>query len=150
MRGGDTEQMLRRCAERIRQEPQAAELETVLALFASRVMDINLVKQIVRWNMEEIIEELPLMQEFRDKWIERGREDGLEEGERKATLKALRRTLLVRFGAVSDTLDEQLNHLDLATLEQLNEIALTATTLPAFEAALSEILSPPDNDNPAA
>ncbi len=34
MHGGDTESMVRKCAERIRQEAQAAELKTILAVFS--------------------------------------------------------------------------------------------------------------------
>jgi predicted transposase YdaD len=64
MRGGDNEQMVRRCAERIRQEPQAAELETILALFASYVLETTVIKQILRWEME-IVQESPLMKELR-------------------------------------------------------------------------------------
>ncbi|MCB0062659.1 MAG: hypothetical protein KDE19_11110 [Caldilineaceae bacterium] len=52
MNGGGTEQVVRRCAQRIRREPvtEAAELEAVLAIFASYVLDV----QTIRYNLYQI------------------------------------------------------------------------------------------------
>lgn len=47
MKGGNTELTLRKCANRLRQEPEAEELIAVLALFAVLVMDKAMVMQIV-------------------------------------------------------------------------------------------------------
>jgi hypothetical protein len=44
MRSGNSEEIVRRCAERILQELQAAELEAILALFAGYVLDPTLIK----------------------------------------------------------------------------------------------------------
>jgi predicted transposase YdaD len=154
MRGGDNEQMVRRCAERIRQEPQAAELETILALFASYVLETTVIKQILRWEME-IVQESPLMKELREAWFEKGIEQGVEkgieqgreEGERKATLKALHQTLTIRFGIDLEKFDERFASLDLKMLEHLNEVALTFHTLPDFETTLTELLSTPEDSS---
>ena len=92
MRGGNTEQMVRKCANRIRQEPKAAELEAILAVFAGYVLEAETIKQILRWEMQ-VVQDSPIIQELRQEWLEQGREEGIEkgreEGERKAALKAL-------------------------------------------------------------
>ncbi len=49
MHGGNTETIVRKCAERIRQEAQATELEAILAVFAGYVLDVELIKQTLRW-----------------------------------------------------------------------------------------------------
>lgn len=164
MRGGNTEQVVRRCVERIRQEPEALELETILAVFAGYVLDTKLIKQILRWEME-IVNESPIIQELLtqrwqsgfaegleeglekgreeglEKGLEKGREEGREEGEREAMVKALHQTLTIRFGIALGEFDEQIKLLNLKSLEQLNRVALIAQTPVEFEKALAEMLA---------
>ncbi len=140
MHGGNTETMVRKCAERIRQEPEATELEAILAVFAGYVLDVELIKQILRWEMQ-IVQESPIIQELQQEWMEKGREEGREEGERKATLEGLQQTLTIRFDVVLEKFDESFEQLDLKALKQLNEMALTVQTLVEFENALVEIAS---------
>ncbi|MCI0558448.1 MAG: hypothetical protein MN733_08130 [Nitrososphaera sp.] len=140
MQGGNTEQMVRKCAERIRQEPKAAELETILALFAGYVLDTVLIKQILRWEMQ-IIQESPIIQELLEKGREEGRQEGREEGKREATLKGLHQILTIRFNVALRKFEERFEQLDLKSLEQLNGVALTARTVTDFEKALAEMLS---------
>jgi hypothetical protein len=61
MHGGNTEQTLRKCVERLRKEPDAEELEAVLTLFANLVMNKEVVKRIVGWTMK-ILKESPFYQ----------------------------------------------------------------------------------------
>ncbi len=143
MHGGNTESMVRKCAERIRQEPEALELETALSVFASYVLDKELIKQILRWEMG-IIQESPIIKEL----IEKIREEGLEEGERKATLKALHQTLTIRFDVTLEEFNKQVESLDLKTLEQLNKVALSAQTLAEFKNTLAKIDSKADTTLP--
>lgn len=148
MSGGNTAQMVRRCVERIRQEPQALELETILSVFAGYVMDTNLIKQMLRWEMD-IVKQSPIIQELLThehqlgfaEGHEKGREEGREEGERKAALEALRQTLTIRFNVVLGEFDKRIEQHNLRSLKQLNEVALTAQTLPDFEKALAEMLA---------
>lgn len=145
MRGGNTEQMVRKCAERIRQEPRAAELETILALFAGYVLDTALIKQILRWEMQ-VIQESPIIQEL----IERGREEGREEGERKATIDALYQTLTIRFKVEPGKFDQRFERLEAGSLKKLNEAALIVQNLADFEKTLAEMLSKPETSQPQA
>ena len=92
------------------------------------------------------------IKEGREEGRQEGLEEGREEGEHKATLEGLRRTLSIRFGVVAGKFDESFEQLDLKSLKQLNEVALTVQTLIEFENALAEIASkvdttPPLSDN---
>ena len=140
--------MVRKCAERIRQEPEATELEAILAVFAGYVLDVEIIKQILRWEMQ-VVQESPIMQELQQEWIEKGR----EEGKREATLKGLHQILIIRFGMALGEFDERFEQLDLKSLEQLNEVALTVQTPIEFEKAVADMLPKtettahlPDND----
>lgn len=128
MRGGNSEKMLQRCAERIRQEPEAAELETILAVFAEYVLDRELIKQLLRWEMA-IVKESSIIQELI--------QEGYEEGERKATLEALYQTLTIRFKVERGLFDEQFERLEVETLKRLNEVALSVESLDAFQDVLT-------------
>ncbi len=86
---------------------------------------------------------------------QKGLEEGREEGERKATLEGLQQTLSIRFDVELGKFDESFEQLDLKSLKQLNEVALTVQTLIEFENALAEIASkvdttPPHSDNGGA
>lgn len=77
MCGGGNVTMLQNCVAHIRQEAAAEELEMLLAAFASFVMDVATIRQLLRWDMK-ILRESPFYQElFRD--YEQGRSDGREE-----------------------------------------------------------------------
>ena len=138
MQGGDTESIVRKCAERIRQEPEAMELEAILAVFAGYVLEVEIIKQILRWEMQ-VVQESPIIQELQQEWIEKGREEGRKEGERKATLEALHQALAIRFDVVLGEFDERFEQLDSKSLKQLNEVALTVQTLAEFENALADM-----------
>ncbi len=137
MRGGATTEVLWACAERIRQEPEATELEVLLSTFASLVMDINLVKQIVRWDMQ-ILKESPFYQELLKEGYQLGREEGREEG-REAAMALLRRFLAYRFDIPLDHFDDRLRPLNLETIKQLSDTAFEVETLAAFEEVLTRV-----------
>jgi len=140
MQGGNMEQIIRRCANRIRQEPEAAELEAILAVFAGYVLEAGLIKQILRWEMQ-VVQESPIIQELQQEWIEKGRQEGRQEGKREATLRGLHQILTLRFDVALREFDERFEQLDLKSLEHLNEVGLTVQTLAEFEKALADVLS---------
>jgi predicted transposase YdaD len=145
MQGGATKEMVMACAERIRREPEALELETILAVFASYVLDTNLIKQLLRWEMT-IFKESPIIQEllFQEHKLgfEEGRQEGRQEGEgqgeRKATLKDLRQILTIRFDVPPPDFEKRLEPLGLPALRQLITAALTLETLPEFEQRVAQ------------
>lgn len=151
MRGGATEQVLRACAERIRVEPEAAELEVLLATFASFVMNVDIVMKIVRWNMQ-ILRESPLYKELfkdyergREEGLEIGREEGLEIGReegleigRATAATTLSRLLAYRFHIPETYYTARLQPFNLATIRRLTDAAFDVPTLAEFESVLVE------------
>ncbi len=144
MHGGDTKQMVIKCAERIRREPKAAELEAILAIFASYVLNVETIRQIVRWEMP-IVQESPIIKELSQMWLEKGREEGIEKGreegiergiergERKAKIESLNQILAIRFYVDLGELDQYFEKLDLKSLTELAEVALTVDSFANFE-----------------
>jgi predicted transposase YdaD len=160
MRGGATKETVVACAERIRREPEALELETILAVFAGYVLSTDLIKQLLRWEMT-IVKESPIIQELltqehqlgfmegrqegrqegkqvglkkgKQVGLKKGEQVGLKKGERNATLKALRQILTIRFDAPPPDFERRLEPLDLPTLGQLTTAALTLPTWSEFE-----------------
>ena len=133
MHGGNTEQMLRRCATLIRQQPAyALEMESILSVFAGYVMDSDLIKRILRWEMLELIQESPLVKDILE---ERER-----AGEQRAMLKSLYKILLTRFNVDSEYCEQLgLENAEIAVIEKLQEVALTAPNLEGFEEGLHSL-----------
>jgi hypothetical protein len=129
--------MLYNCANRIRREARSLEMETILSVFASYVLDTSLIRRILRWEMQ-VIQESPILQEvFAERF-----EQGEQKGEQKATLGALYQILTIRFSVNEAYLTEHnFELLDSETLKGLNEVALTVQTLTEFEDKLTDISS---------
>jgi len=109
-------------------------METVLALFASFVMDTETVMQIVRWDMA-VLRESPWYREIWQEAHERGLEQGLAQGERLALLRILQR----RFDLTLADLDDRLATLPLTALETLMDTALDVTEWTVFAQRLAEV-----------
>ncbi|MEZ4734423.1 MAG: hypothetical protein R3E79_45610 [Caldilineaceae bacterium] len=138
MHGGNTEQTLRKCVERLRKEPDAEELEAVLTLFANLVMNKEVVKRIVGWTMK-ILKESPFYQEITALAREEGREEGREEAlesERLAHRQTLQRLLAYRYKVPVNHFQLQLKELDIEAIKALIDWAFTLETISEFEAKL--------------
>lgn len=73
MEGGATEDCLRRAAACLRADEALQELESVLALFASFVLELSIVERILRWDMA-MLKDSPLAQELIRQGEQRGRQ----------------------------------------------------------------------------
>ncbi len=134
MQGGNTVEMLQTCAERIRQEEHADELEMFLGLLAGYVLDRKLVQQILRCNME-FVENSPLFQDILAQLTEKIRQkmteevsqkvrqevrlEVREEGSRQGMLNALQQLLASRFSVGITHFDKRFQSLDLKSFEEL-------------------------------
>ncbi|MEZ4866220.1 MAG: hypothetical protein R3C14_33190 [Caldilineaceae bacterium] len=145
MKGGNSEQMFRRCVARVHQEPNAQELEMALAMFASVVMRVELIRQIVGWSMN-ILKESPLYQELTALAWEEGHEKGREEGREEGGLAILRSFLKFRYHVAEDHFDDRLNGLELEQIKQLSDLVAEADTLAEFENVLNQFIA--DNCRP--
>ena len=79
LRGGGEESAVRRALQILRTDEQLSELEPLLAFFASFVLSIPLVQQIMRWDMA-VLRESPWYQELLQEGIQQGIQQGLLSG----------------------------------------------------------------------
>ncbi|OKH18625.1 transposase [[Limnothrix rosea] IAM M-220] len=75
LKNGNAEQPIREAVRRLRQDRDLQELEPLLAFFASFVLEIPLVQQIMRWDMS-VLQESPWYEDI----LKRGQIMGLKEG----------------------------------------------------------------------
>ena len=148
MKGGNTGPVLQECAERLRTQPNAEELEAILSMFASYVMESPLINHILRSNaMIEILRESPFFKEvlwpkFIEYERELGRQEGRQEGQYQMLLKELHYPLAFRFSIPVGHFESQFQRLDLNALEQLYQAAFTVSSLAEFEDLLTRLLAP--------
>jgi flagellar biosynthesis/type III secretory pathway protein FliH len=67
-------------------------------------------------------------------WMEEGIERGIEQGKKQGELALLNRQLNRRFGSLSPQLQERIDNLSIAQLEELGEALLDFTTIEDLEA----------------
>ncbi len=111
LKGGAEESTVQRALQILRANEQLSELETVMAFFATFVLDSALVRQIMRWDMA-ILTESPWYQEI------------LRLGRQQEAVAMIRRLLTRRFGSLSPELQQQVHSLSLEQLEDLSEVLL--------------------------
>lgn len=130
MRGGRDEQLLQSALMLLRRDPVLLELESLLAYFASFVLDIPLVQKLMRWDMA-VVTQSPWYQEA----FKQGEQQGLEKG-RHVMIETLLRTLTHRLGKVPQDIQQGLEKLTLDQLQTLFDAALDAESWAEFRAHL--------------
>ncbi len=78
LKGGGEEQVIRRALTQLRVQGQPGELESMLGFFATYVLDLDLVQQILRLDMA-ILEQSPLYREI----VSRSEQRGIAIGEQR-------------------------------------------------------------------
>lgn len=124
LKGGESEILVSKAILALRASKEIAELEPLLAFFASFVLDTETVRKIMRWDMA-ILRESPWYNEILQEGIEQGLEQGLEQGQTQMLLHVLRH----RFGALPPDLETAIRKLPLAVLPRIADIALGTTSL---------------------
>jgi predicted transposase YdaD len=148
MQGGNSEPVLQECANRIRTQPNAEELETVLSMFAGYVMENQLINRILRSSsMIEILRQSPFYKQILEPQLieymkEQLRQEGRQEGQRQMLTTDLQRLLAFRFNIPVGHFEHQFQRLDLNALEQLNDAAFTVSSRTEFEELLTRLLAP--------
>lgn len=146
LRGGGDEQVIRQALHVLRQDTKLQELETLLAFFASFVLQTQLVQQIMRWDMV-VLEQSPWYQEIYARGeqvgLERGQQVGRQEGEQIGQAFILQRLLQKRFGALPPDVPPRLQGLTADAIETLLDVTLTATALDEVLAHLPAPAAPP-------
>jgi predicted transposase YdaD len=129
LKNGDDEVLLRRAVQLLQQDPRLNELESLLAFFASFVLNTEVVAQILRWDMA-VLRESPWYQEI----LLQGEQRGAQREAVALSLRQLARRL--RLDSLPDSCRIQIEQLSLPQLEALSEALLDFQTLADLEAWL--------------
>ncbi|GJD18649.1 hypothetical protein RIVM261_036050 [Rivularia sp. IAM M-261] len=118
LKGGENEPIIREALQILRADEELNKLETVLAFFATFVLDTALVQDIMRWDMA-VLRESPWYTEI----DQRGRREGI--------ISAIETVLEAKFGTEGLELMSRVSEIN--DLERLNEIIRTITVTGTIE-----------------
>jgi predicted transposase YdaD len=105
----------------------------LLSFFASFVLELPVVQEIMRWDMA-VLRESPWYQQILQEGLQQGEQIGERRGEAKLVLRLLNR----RFGALNITLEQQIRGLSVEQLETLAEELLEFSTVEELETWLEQ------------
>ncbi|MCL1472341.1 Rpn family recombination-promoting nuclease/putative transposase [Argonema antarcticum] len=125
LKGGASESTVRRGLQVLRADEQLSQFETVMAFFATFVLESRLVQQIMRWDMA-ILSESPWYQEI------------LQQGIRQERLSSIELILEMKFGSEGLELMPQISQM--LDLEQLKAIQMGLKRVNSLE-ELRQIIS---------
>ncbi|MBD2528539.1 Rpn family recombination-promoting nuclease/putative transposase [Nostoc flagelliforme FACHB-838] len=124
LRGGGEVSVVQRALQALRADEQLNELESLLAFFASFVLDTPLVQQIMRWDMA-VLRESPWYQEIEQK--------GIQQGARRQLIRVLEQ----RFGEIPHEVEVRFEGESVEKLESLMDSAIAVSSLEEFVSILS-------------
>ncbi|MFN6461890.1 MAG: Rpn family recombination-promoting nuclease/putative transposase [Nostoc sp. DedVER02] len=124
LRGGGEVSVVQRALQALRADRQLNELESLLAFFASFVLDTPLVQQMMRWDMA-VLRESP--------WYHEIEQRGIQEGARRQLIRVLEQ----RFGEISHEVEVRLEGKNVEQLEILMDSAIAVNSLDEFVQILS-------------
>ena len=116
LKGGGNETIVSNALVELRKNENLQDLEPLLSFFASFVLEIPIVQQIMRWDMT-ILRESPWYQSILQEGLIKGEEKGLQQGE----FKLIKRQIKKRFGNLNLDLEEKIKLLSREKLELLGE-----------------------------
>jgi predicted transposase YdaD len=124
LKDGAEQATVQQALDQLRQDEELVELESLLGFFASFVLETDVVRQIMRWDMA-VLKESPWYQEILLQGEKLGEQRGRQEGERSLILRLLNR----KFGALPESLRLRVEALNLEQLETLSEALLDFSTV---------------------
>ncbi|HEY9799687.1 MAG TPA: Rpn family recombination-promoting nuclease/putative transposase [Leptolyngbyaceae cyanobacterium] len=127
LRGGGETAVVQRALQLLRADPQLNQLESLLAFFASFVLESRLVQQIMRWDMA-VLRESPWYQEIEQNGVKLGLEQGVQQEARRLLIRVLQR----RFGEITQELVARLEGESVEKLENLMDNAIAVNSLDEF------------------
>ena len=124
LKGGGEETVVRTALRELRANESLEDLEPLLSFFASFVLEIPIVQEIMRWDMT-VLRESPWYQEIlreglqlgEQRGIQLGRQEGRQEGEAELIIRLLTR----RFGSLDLAITEKVKSLSIPQLETLGD-----------------------------
>ncbi|MBD2690529.1 Rpn family recombination-promoting nuclease/putative transposase [Anabaena catenula] len=125
LKGGEDETIIREALRLLQADEQLNQLETVLAFFATFVLDSALVQEIMRWDMS-VLRESPWYEEI----LQQGEQQGEQKGEKKDRLSSIELCLEVKFGNEGLKFMPKISEIsDFETLKTIQRSILTVETL---------------------
>lgn len=118
LKGGAEESTIQRALQMLRADEQLSQLETVMAFFATFVLDSALVQQIMRWDMA-VLSESP--------WYQQILREGREQGRKEEILSGIELGLEIKFGYEGLQLISEISQI--SNLEQLKTIQQSIKTI---------------------
>jgi predicted transposase YdaD len=129
LKGGNEEKIVRKALTELRQDDTLKDLESLLAFFASFVLNTSLVQQIMRWDMA-VLEQSPWYQEIAQREQEKGKVKGKAEGKAEGTLLAIQLGLRLKFGENGLSLFPEISAIkDLVLLEKIANSLIDVSSL---------------------
>ncbi len=119
LKGGGSEQVILPALRQLRVQGQPGELESMLGFFATYVLDLDLVQQILRLDMA-ILEQSPLYREIVSRSEQRGEQRGIAIGEQRG-IEQIALNML-RLGMAIEQISEATG----LSLEQINGLDKSA------------------------
>ncbi|QSV70714.1 MAG: Rpn family recombination-promoting nuclease/putative transposase [Aphanizomenon flos-aquae KM1D3_PB] len=136
LKGGEDESIIREALRLLQADEQLNQLETVLAFFATFVLDSSLVQEIMRWDMT-VLRESPWYQEILQQGMQQGMQQGEQQGERKDRLSSIELCLEVKFGNEGLRFIPKISQIsDLETLKTIQRSILTVESLEELRGCL--------------
>ena len=111
LKGGDNESTIKEALQLLREDENLNQLETVLAFFATFVLESAVVREIMRWDMA-VLRESP--------WYQEILREGEARGEARGIVSSIRTILQAKFGQQGLELMPQVSRI--SNLEQLQSI----------------------------
>jgi len=137
LKGGGEEGVVREALRELRADEALNELEPLLSFFASFVLELPVVQDIMRWDMA-VLRESPWYEQILKEGLQQGREQGLQEGRQEGEMQLVLRLLTRRFGVLEARTQQQIRRLSIAQLEALAEALLDFSDVEALEAWLAQ------------
>ena len=132
LKGGANENIVRLAVNKLRTNETFQDLEPLLSFFASFVLDIPIIQQIMRWDMT-VLRESP--------WYQQILKEGLDIGEKQGEKRVVSRLIERRFGTLSPENNQKIEQLSVLQLENLATELLDITELSQLELWLEQNLN---------
>lgn len=129
LKGGGEEAIVREAVIKLRENEQLRDLEPLLSFFASFVLEIPIVQQIMRWDMT-VLRESP--------WYNEILKQGLQQGEQQGEANLIIRQLSKRFGNLDPAIASQIRQLSISQLETLGESIFDFSAMADLETWLQQ------------
>ena len=128
LRGGGEPSTVRQALRELRANESLQDLEPLLSFFASFVLEIPLVREIMRWDMT-VLRESPWYNTILEEGWQEGFQSGRQEGRQEEAVSLVLRQLSRRCGTLPEEASARVASLPVTLLEALSEDLLDFTSL---------------------